>query len=93
MCLLNLKLASDIGNKDGYNLSQLFQSWVQGVNVSKQYSGIYLKALERLTTALLQFGVAIILFVAVYTYQAIRKRNMRILEKLRHHGVISNLDK
>jgi hypothetical protein len=88
--ILNLKLASIIGNKNGYTLNILFHDWIQGVDVNKQYSGIYLKAMERLTTALLQFGGAIILTAALYTNQILKKRNKRILDTLRHNGLIND---
>ena len=81
--ILNLKLASVIGSKNGYDLNMLFHDWIQGVDVNKQYSGIYLKAMERLTTALLQFGGALIFTVAVYANQILIKRNKRILDTLR----------
>ena len=62
--VLNLKLASNIGSTGGYSLKTLFYSWVQGFDASQQYPGIYLLGIERLETALLQFGMAV--FMAVF---------------------------
>ena len=90
MCLLNLKTASEIGNKIGYNLMNLLQSWIHGIDVNKQYSGIYLLSMERLSTALLQFGTALVMSVFILTNQILRKRNMRILKTLRDCGVIKD---
>ena len=86
--ILNLHLASKIGSNEGYSLWALFQSWIEGINVNKQYSGLYLKAMERLETALLQFGLSLILSIMAYDYHKMRKMNARILETLKHTGVL-----
>ena len=86
--ILNLYLAFKIGSNEGYSLWTLFQSWIEGINVNKQYSGLYLKAMERLGTALLQFGFSLILSIMVYGYHKTRRMNARILETLKHTGVL-----
>ena len=90
MGVLNLHLASKIGSIAGVDLVQLFQSWIAGVNVNTQYSGLYLKAMERLTTALLHFCFAIILFIFAYGYHSRRKLDSRILGTLKRSGVLKD---
>jgi len=87
MGALNLHLASRIGSIAGVDLVQLFQSWIEGVDVNSQYSGLYLKAMGRLTTAVLQFGFAIILAIIAYGYHTRRKMDARILGTLKRSGV------
>ena len=41
---LNLQLASKLGKYAGYSLGDLLKSWVEGVDIHKQYSGFYIKA-------------------------------------------------
>jgi len=87
---LNLYIASRIGNKIGYNFLTLFQSWLKGVDMRSQYSGIYIKAMERLSTSLLQFGVAFIVLIFAYGYQKRCKMNQRIYETLKQNGLIKS---
>ena len=84
----NLWLAFRIGNIQGYNLGHLFQSFIEGLNLNKQYSGAYLKAMERLVTGLSELWAAIIFAVILYSYNLRRKMDMRILETLRESGAI-----
>ena len=90
MGLLNLHLASRIGSIAGVDLAQLFQSWLTGVEVNSQYSGLYVKAMARLTTALLHFVFAIILFILAHAYHSRRKLDTRILGTLKCSGVLKD---
>ena len=85
---LNLWLAFKIGSRFGYNLSCLFQGFFEGINVNQQYSGLYLKTMERLETALLDFAIALILLIQFYGYYLRRKLDIRILETLRNSGML-----
>jgi hypothetical protein len=84
VAFFNLYAASKIGSYEGFNLTQLFKSWIEGIDVRVQYSGIYLKAMERLTTALLQIGFALILSLFAYSYNKRKKMDERILEALKN---------
>ena len=86
--ILNLHLASRIGSNVGFDLIQLFQSWIEGIDLNKQYSGIVLKSMERLTTALLQIGFAVVLSILAYAYHKRRKMDVRILETLKCCGAL-----
>ena len=90
MGVLNLSLASRIGGNVGVELYQLFQGWIEGVDVTKQYYGMYVKAMERLTTALLQFGLAFVLSIVAYGYHRKRKMYARILETLTRSGMLKD---
>ena len=85
MTILNFYLASKIGMKEGYDLISLFKSWEAGIEASKQYSGIYLMAIERLEMAILLFGVTLIWGIAAVKVRVTRQRNRRIVEILKRH--------
>jgi hypothetical protein len=88
MSLTNLYLANRIGMHEGHNLLSLFNDWIKGIDIngSYSYSGIYLKAQERFSTALLQLSAAIIagLFVTVQIRNS--KINRKIIELLKKHN-------
>jgi len=83
MALLNLYVASKIGMSEGFDLSQLFRSWIGGIDVNAQYSGTFLAAMGRFTTALLHIGMTLILSVFAYAYYKRKKMDERILDTLR----------
>ena len=87
---LNLWLAFKIASSRGCNLSCLFQCFIENINVNQQYSGFYLKVMERLSIALLYFVLAFILFIQCYGYYLRRKMEIRILETLRQSGVLKD---
>lgn len=73
MGALNLHVAARIGRYSGHDLGSLFHSWFKGVEVDKQYTGLYLKAMDRLTTALLGFGTGFILSIVAFGLHKIDK--------------------
>ena len=83
MALLNIYDASKIGTSIGIGMQELFKRWIEGIDIGTQYSGIFLAAMERLTTAMLHFGMAVILSFFALTYHKRRKMDERILEALR----------
>lgn len=87
---LNLKLASNFGNNAGYSLGDLINTWSAGIDLHKNYSGLYLKALERLQTSLTDFAFSIILTILPFGFNKMKKRNKRILDTLIHHGIVKN---
>jgi len=90
MGCLNLWQASIIGNKKGYDIPLLVQRWIEGVNSNQLYSGLYLKAIERLETALHQFALATIFFILFYGYHQRKSMDARILTVLRQAGQITD---
>ena len=91
VAFLNLYVASKIGSSEGFNLIQLFIGWIEGIDVKTQYSGIYFKAMERLTTALLQIGFALICSIFAYFYHNRKKMDERILESLKNSEELNKL--
>ena len=88
--VLNLYIASRYGSNVKVDLFQLIQNWFEGIDVTKQYTGMYLKAMERLETAFLDFGLALILAPLSYGFHKIRKMYSRILKSLTNNGILKN---
>ena len=84
----NLWLAVQICNIQGYNIYELFHRFFEGIDINTKYSGIYLKAMERLITGLSELWLAGIVSIVVYGSKLRRNMEMRILETLREKGVI-----
>jgi hypothetical protein len=84
--ILNLYIASRIGSYEGYNLMNLFRDWINGIDVKATYSGLYLKAMERLTTALMEIGGSFIFLIFTYVHYQRKKMNERIIETLKMAG-------
>ena len=90
MGILNISLAARIGSDLEVELYQLFNSWIDGVDVSKQYNGMYIPAMGRLSTALLQFGLAFFLSIVAYGHHRKMKMYARILATLTHSGTLND---
>ncbi len=90
MGVLDLYIASKIGSIDGLEFIQLFQSWIKGVDIDGQYSGIYLKAMEAITDAMHFLGFAIFILGIRYVYHSRIKMESRILETLKNLGAIKD---
>jgi hypothetical protein len=82
--IINLHNASRIASYEGYNLMHLFKGWINGIDVKATYSGLYLKAMERLTTALMEIGYSLILSIFAYGYHKRKKMDERIIETLKN---------
>ena len=85
---LNLYLASMFGENAGFSIGNLFKSWIEGIDIHKQYSGLYIKALERLQASLSNFIFSIFLFCLPVLFIKVKKRNERFLNSLIQNGVI-----
>ena len=85
---LNLHLASKFGKYAGYSLGDLFKSWIEGIDIHKQYSGFYIKALERLEASLTDFMFSIIFLCGPVIFVKSKKINERLLNTLIQNGVI-----
>jgi hypothetical protein len=60
----NLYLASELGDRMGYNLSTLFKLWLEGLDITEQYSNTYLMTTRRFSNALWQLSAAVVTIVA-----------------------------
>ena len=76
---VNLHLCARFSSMAGISMAEVIRGWFAGIDISKEYSGIYLTALERWETSILQFamaGFAAIMFVVA---RRTSKRNARLL--------------
>jgi len=86
MAILNFVLSSWIAEKLGLSFIQIIEKWIEGISISKEYSGIFLKAIERWETGLLELTVALfILLFFVFWLQQVR-REKRILQFIEEHN-------
>ncbi len=83
---VNLYFASRFGSLDGHALSELLKDWATGVDAKAQYSGVYVKAIRRITLAFFSFGFSLVLAIQVYAYHISRQRHRRIVATLRSCG-------
>src|SRR2546425_804847 len=56
--VFNLYFCSRFSDLAGVSMRSVIRDWFAGVDTAAQYSGFYLKAVERWTTAILQFSAA-----------------------------------
>ncbi len=77
---VNLHFCSRFSDMAGMNMADVIGGWFAGIDTSAQYSGAYLKALERWVAGISELSVAG--FVALMWVGARRmaKRNARILK-------------
>jgi len=57
----NLYLASELGNRDGHTLTVMFQNWQDGLDITRQYSHSYLMAMKRISNAVMQLSIALMM--------------------------------
>lgn len=57
----NLYLASEIGSRDGHTLTNMFQQWQDGLDITRQYSHSYLMAMKRISNAVMQLSIALMM--------------------------------
>ncbi|MFN3649011.1 MAG: hypothetical protein ACK47B_05465 [Armatimonadota bacterium] len=79
---VNLILAVRIADLSDYSLAQIARGWLAGIELDRLYPGVYLKAVERLTVATLQWGLAASLALAFAGKRTTRRRHQRILQAL-----------
>ncbi len=88
MSLTNFYLAHRIGMHEGHNLLSLFTDWIKGIDINSSYSfsGVYLKAQERFSTALLQLAAAITAGLFAIVHLKDITRNRKIIQLLKKHN-------
>lgn len=86
--LFNLFLGTRIGDNAGYDAISLLHAWIKSVDLNTQYSGLFIAAMERLTTAFLQIGFAVMTSILAYVYYKRRAMDLRILETLKQKGLL-----
>lgn len=78
--ILNFLLCYRFATMAGLSVSQVFEKWIEGIDLSQQYSGVLIMALQRLQTGLTQIILAIFFVFLLWAQQSITKRNARILK-------------
>jgi hypothetical protein len=56
----NLSIASEMGERNGYDVPALFEQWRGGLDLTRRYSQSYLMAMERLSSAVFQLSTALL---------------------------------
>lgn len=86
MCLagaVNLVLAAKIGGLEGHQLADVMGAYLAGFQLDRQYSGVYVKAVERCSAAFF-YGSGTVLFTALALASRVyRQRCRRLLAALR----------
>ena len=67
-----------IAKFDNLTFGDVFSRWIDGIDISATYSGVYLSALERLENGLLYFGGALITFLMLIVFIVWNRRQRRI---------------
>lgn len=80
MCIIGLRLTARLADFGGYTFEEVFQQWIAGINLSESYTGIMVRALERLSLSVMQFGMVFFFSILGYASVIQNRRNRRILE-------------
>jgi hypothetical protein len=83
---VNLGVAVWVSHLGGYQAAQLAQAWITDIQVHQQYSGFYVKALERLNLGLVQLGVALFFAFKGRHVGVERRRQQRLIEAFQECG-------
>jgi hypothetical protein len=78
----NVLMAMQIGHLQGLHLTTLLKDWAVGTEWDRVYTGVYLKAMDRLDVAFLQLGVAAIGAAMAIMHRTQQGRCRRILAAL-----------
>lgn len=84
--VINLHYCSRFSDLAGVSMRSVIQDWFAGVDTSAQYSGLYLKAIDRWTTAILQFSAAGIFVLMYAVSRGAANRDARILKFIEEKG-------
>lgn len=80
--VLNLVLAVRFAGMQGLVLPDLLREAAAGFRADQSYAGALVKAIERLSFGVLQWGAAAVLVLAAATQRAQHRRFRRIIETL-----------
>jgi len=79
MGILHLFMAASWAGLVNLNFSQALQGWLKGIDFERQYSGIYLKAMEQFDVASMMLGVAIFMLTLSFLNRQERHHKARLL--------------
>jgi len=78
-CYNNVSLAISYAGKVGLSFQDILAIWSDEVQLNRAYSGYEVESLNRINSALLSFGSALIISIQAYGIAVTRSRNKRIL--------------
>ena len=85
--MFNLYFCSRYSDLGGVSMRSVIRDWFAGVDTTAQYSGLYLKAVQRWTTAILQFSSAGIIMLLDALSRGAANRDARILKSIEEEGI------
>jgi hypothetical protein len=71
----NLYLASELGNRDGNSLSDMYQHWRDGLDITRQYSHSFLMGMKRISNAVMQISSALMMLCGAAALFFTRRKN------------------
>lgn len=80
--IVNLRFSAVIAGFENSTLRDIWDGWIRGIDINATYSGVYLKALERMNLALVQFGFALCFLFGAYCLVKANARNRRIFSHI-----------
>jgi hypothetical protein len=86
VAIINFTLSARIAETLGLSFIQIIEKWIEGISVSKEYSGIFLKAVERWEIGLLQLIVAFFILLLFVFWLHRVGREKRILQFIEEHS-------
>ncbi len=78
----NIWLSSKYASASGHAFGDVFSGWLSGVSMTETYPGVYIKAMERFETGIIEIAISLLAVIQVARWHADRKRYVRILEYL-----------
>jgi hypothetical protein len=85
-CIHNLYLTKITGSIEGYGIADIASLWARGADLEETYSGVYVTAINRFESALIDLGIVAILAISVWITHALRQRKLRIVQTLKDCG-------
>lgn len=85
--LVNLRLCARFSDMAGTNMRGVIQGWFAGIDISREYSGAYSKAMERWVTAITEFALAGYVALVFVLTTKVANRNARILRFIQEKGL------
>ncbi len=80
--IINLRFSAVIAGFENATLRDIWDGWIRGIDINATYSGVYLKALERMNLGLVNLGFALCFLFLSYGFMKANARNRRILSHI-----------
>ena len=86
MGAVNIWLSAQIAGFEGYSFNAFMERYAAGISSHEQYSGIFIKAVERFTVGIGCFGLVVVQAVNWWGMKRQREQTQRIVETLKQSG-------